>query len=56
MSNEKEINELKEWFLNEKKADESSFDDFLEYCLWRGLFNDSLMAKVVFTKAGLKRL
>ena len=56
MSNEKEINELKEWFLNEKKADESSFDDFLEYCLWRGLFNDSLMAKVAFTKANCEKL
>ena len=56
MSNEKEINELKEWFLNEKKADESSFDDFLEYCLWRGLFNDSLMSKVPFTKFNCEKL
>lgn len=56
MKYEKDINNLKEWFLNEKKADESSFDDFLEYCLWRGLFNDSLMAKVAFTKANCEKL
>nr|WP_321311463.1 hypothetical protein [uncultured Campylobacter sp.] len=56
MSNEKEINELKEWFLNEKKADINSFNDFLEYSLWRGLFNNSLMAKVAFTKANCEKL
>lgn len=39
-----------------KKADINSFNDFLEYSLWRGLFNDSLIAKVVFTKANCEKL
>lgn len=56
MKYEKDINSLKEWFLNEKKADINSFNDFLEYSLWRGLFNDSLIAKVVFTKANCEKL
>ena len=56
MKYEKDINNLREWFLNEKKADINSFNDFLEYSLWRGLFNDSLMAKVAFTKANCEKL
>ena len=56
MNYEKEINELKEWFLNEKKADIKDFNDFLEYSLWRGLFNGSLMTKVPFTKANCEKL
>ena len=56
MKYKEETKELKEWFLNEKKADVGSFDDFLEYCLWRGLFNDRLMTKVPFTKANCEKL
>ena len=56
MKYEKKANELKEWFINEKKADEKDFSDFLEYCLTRGLFNDSLMRRVFFTKANCEKL
>lgn len=31
MKYEKEVNELKEWYLNEKKADEKDFNDFFAF-------------------------
>ena len=58
MNYEKDITELKEWFINEKNADEQDFNDFLEYCQWRGMLNKDakFIDKLPFTKTNASKL
>ena len=58
MNYEKDITELKKWFINEKNADEQDFNDFLEYCQWRGMLNKDakFIDKLPFTKTNASKL
>ena len=58
MNYEKDITELKKWFINEKNADEQDFNDFLEYCQWRGMLNKDakFIDKLPFTKTNANKL
>lgn len=58
MDYEQKIARLKEWFINEKNANEKDFNDFLEYCKSRGMLNSNatFLNKIIFSKASCERL
>ncbi len=58
MEHEQKIAKLKEWFINEKNADEKDFNDFLDYCKSRDILNPNatFLSKLIFSKASCERL
>ena len=58
MKYEKDINNLKEWFLNDFGGKEVDFKDYLDYCRWRGMLNydEKFYDRVIFNKANALKL
>lgn len=58
MKYEKDINNLKEWFLNDFGGKEVDFKDYLDYCRWRGMLNydEKFYYRVIFNKANALKL
>lgn len=58
MKYEKDINNLKEWFLNDFGGKEVDFKDYLDYCRWRGMltYDEKFYDRVIFNKANALKL